>query len=382
MEIPPLKGLRVLDLSRLLPGPYCTRILSHFGAEVIRIEPLEGGDWLRDAGALDASMDWLYQALNLGKKSMKLNLKMEEGKRIFLQLVETADVLFEMFRPGVMDRLGLGYEELSKVNPRLIYCSLTGYGTEGPYRDRVGHDLNYIGLTGLLDLTWQMDGPPIIPGTQVADIMGGLWAVIGILTALQSRQTTDRGMKVDGSLLGAALASLPVEISRKMGGKPMGRGAGNLSGGLVCYNIYETKDGEYMTLAALEPKFWRNFCEAIGRDDLLGEQFAPAITGKFAYEELRVLFRLRTREEWINLLDGVETCCEPVQSLEGALVSGPIQSLGMLWDNGLSPPIRLSIKPESVEEDAPKLGQHTDELLRELGYIDAELVRLRSMNVI
>jgi crotonobetainyl-CoA:carnitine CoA-transferase CaiB-like acyl-CoA transferase len=231
MANPALEGLRVLDLSRLLPGPYCTKIFSDFGAEVIRIEPPEGGDWLRDAGAIDAGMAWLFQALNHGKKSLRLDLKSQEGRQIFLQLVETTDVLFEMFRPGVMQRLGLSYEELSKTNPRLIYCSLTGYGTEGSYQDRVGHDLNYIGLAGLLDLTGQPDGPPIIPATQVADIMGGLWAAIGVLLALHSRQVIGRGMKVEGSLLGAALASLPVGISGKMGSKQVGRGKGHLSGG-------------------------------------------------------------------------------------------------------------------------------------------------------
>jgi alpha-methylacyl-CoA racemase len=382
MDTPPLKGLRVLDFSRLLPGPYCTRILSEFGAEIIRIEPPDGGDWLRDAGALDASMGWLFEALNRGKKSMKLDLKSSEGRHIFYQLLETADVLFEMFRPGVMERLGIGYEALSEANPELIYCSLTGYGFEGTDRDRVGHDLNYIGLTGLLDLTGKPGGPPIMPATQVADLMGGLWAAIGILLALQSRQTTGRGMRVDGSLLGAALDSLPVEISRKIGGKPAGRGRGDLSGGLVCYNIYQTKDGEYMTLAALEPKFWRNFCVAIHREDLVGEQFAAALPGEMAYEELCVLFRSKALQEWVDLLDGVEACCEPVQSLSRALDSEPIRSLKMLRDNALSSPIRLSTTSPIVLEDAPQLGQNTDELLRELGYFDDEIRRLHEQGVI
>ena len=381
METPPLEGLRLLDLSRLLPGPYCTQIFSSFGAEVIRIEPPEGGDWLREAGTLDTSMGWLFQALNRGKKSMGLNLKSQEGKQIFLQLVETADVLFETFRPGVMERLGLGYEDLSQLNQSLIYCSLTGYGTEGAYRERVGHDLNYIGLTGLLDLTGQEDGPPIIPATQVADIMGGLWAAIGILIALQSRQQTGRGMKVDGSLLGAALASLPVEISRKMGGKPTGRGRGDLSGGVVCYNVYETKDGTYMTLAALEPKFWVNFCRVVGKEHLIGSQFAQAVPGDKAYDEMLDLFQSLTKQEWISLLQDVESCCEPVEPLEQALDSETVQSLEMLKDKDLYPPIHLSTNPEAIPEEAPKLGQHTDELLHELGYGDLEIERLKGEGV-
>jgi alpha-methylacyl-CoA racemase len=381
METPPLEGLRLLDLSRLLPGPYCTQIFSSFGVEVIRIEPPEGGDWLREAGTLDASMGWLFQALNRGKKSLSLNLKSQKGGQIFLQLVETADVLFETFRPGVMERLGLGYEDLSLVNQGLIYCSLTGYGSDGAYRMRVGHDLNYIGLTGLLDLTGHKDGPPIIPATQVADIMGGLWAAVGILIALQSRRHTGRGMKVDGTLLGAALASLPVEISRKIGGKPTGRGRGDLSGGVVCYNVYETKDGGYMTLAALEPKFWVNFCRTVGKEHLIGSQFAQAVPGDKTYDEMLDLFQSLTKQEWIGLLSGIEACCEPVEPLEHALVSEPIHSLEMLKDKGLYPPIRLSTNPEAIPEDISQLGQHTSAILNELGYSDLEIARLRGEGI-
>jgi alpha-methylacyl-CoA racemase len=376
MDSPPLEGLRLLDLSRLLPGPYCTQIFSSFGAEVIRVEPSEEGDWLRDAGSVDAGMQWLFQALNRGKKSLSLNLKSHKGRRIFLQLVETADVLFETFRPGVMERLGLGYEELSQVNQGLIYCSLTGYGKEGVYRERVGHDLNYIGLTGLLDLTGQKDGPPVIPATQVADIMGGLWAAVGILIALQSRQHTGRGMKVDGSLLGAALASLPVEISRKMGGKPTGRGRGDLSGGVVCYNVYETKDGAYMTLAALEPKFWVNFCRIVGKDHLFGNQFAQAIPGDAVYEELVDLFLSRTKQEWLEHFREEEVCCEPIHSLDEGLHCDPVSALGMITELSLLPPIKMSVGEGISLNPAPTLGQDSEEILTELGYSLQEMERL------
>jgi alpha-methylacyl-CoA racemase len=382
METPPLEGLRLLDLSRLLPGPYCTQIFSSFGAEVIRIEPSEGGDWLREAGRLDASMAWLFQALNRGKKSLSLNLKSQEGRQIFLQLAETTDVLFETFRPGVMERLGLGYEELSQVNQGLIYCSLTGYGTGRAYRERVGHDLNYIGLTGLLDLTGHKDGPPVIPATQVADIMGGLWAAIGILIALQSRQHIGRGMKVDGSLLGAALASLPVEISRKMGGKPIGRGRGDLSGGVVCYNVYETKDGAYMTLAALEPKFWVNFCGIVGKEHLIGSQFAQALPGEVVYEEMVDLFLSQTKLEWVERFQEEEVCCEPLQSLEEGLHCDPVNALGMITELDLLPPIKVSVGGGVPSNPAPALGQDSEEILTELGYSLEEIESLQEEGVI
>jgi len=379
---PPLDGLRVLDLSRLLPGPYCSLVLADFGAEVVKVEPPGGGDWLRHVPPLEDGMGLLFRALNRGKKSLTLDLNLEEGRAIFLRLVETADVLLEGFRPGVMERLGLGYERLARVNPRLIYCALTGYGPHGPYRRRPGHDLNYIGLAGLLDLTGAQGGPPAIPGTQVADLVGALWAAIGVLLALRARERTGRGQRVDTSFLGAALASLPVAVARQQGGQPMARGGSDLTGGVVCYQVYETADGGYVTLAALEPHFWANFCRAAGREDLMGEQFAPAIPGQPAYEALRALFQSRTRREWADLLAEVDACCEPVYTLAEALASPPVQALGMLTDAGLLPPVCLSALPAPSADPAPALGQHTGALLAELGYPPAEIERLRKQGVI
>jgi alpha-methylacyl-CoA racemase len=382
MNDAPLSGIRVLDLTRLLPGPYCSRILVDFGAQVIRVEPPEGGDWLRDAIGVDPGMQRLFENLNRGKKSMVINLRMSAGREVFLRLVRTADVLLEGFRPGVMGRLGLGYEVLHQANPRLIYASLTGYGQDGPYRDRVGHDLNYIGLTGLLHLTGEREGPPVIPATQVADIMGALWMAIGILIALQGRERTGEGCRVDGSLLGAALASLPLALASHQADQPTERGSGILHGGLVCYNIYETKDGRYMTLAALEPKFWRDFCEAAGREDLVGEQFAPAIPGNSAYEELRALFRSKTHLEWEDLLVGREVCCEPLFSLEEGLHCDPVNALGMVKELGLLPPIKMSVGGSDRLSPAPALGQSSGEILAELGYSLEEMRRLKEEGLI
>jgi crotonobetainyl-CoA:carnitine CoA-transferase CaiB-like acyl-CoA transferase len=378
----PLDGLRVLDLSRLLPGPYCSRILADFGAEVVKIEPPGGGDWLRHVPPLEDGVGTLFRALNRGKKSLTLNLKSEEGRAILLRLVETADVLLEGFRPGVMERLGLGYERLAQANPRLVYCALTGYGPHGPYRDRPGHDLNYIGLAGLLDLTGEREGPPVIPGAQVADLAGALWAAIGILLTLVARERTGRGQRVDASFLGAALACLPVAVARQRGGQPMARGGSDLTGGVVCYQVYETADGRYVTLAALEPHFWAGFCRAVGREGLMGEQFAPAVPGQPAYEALRALFRSRTRQEWVDLLAEVDACCEPVYRLAEALASPPVQALRMVAAEGLLPPVRLSGQGERSAEPAPTLGQHTGALLVELGYTPAEVERLREQGIV
>jgi alpha-methylacyl-CoA racemase len=371
----PLDRMRVLDLARLFPGPYCSRILTDFGAEVIKIERPGGGDWLRDAPPLVDGESALFQALNRGKKSVTLNLKSDAGRKVFFHIVETADVLLEGFRPGVMSRLGVDYERLAEVNPRLVYCSLNGYGRDGPYRERAGHDLNYVGLAGLLDLTGPRDGSPVVPGVRVADVQGAMWAVLGILLALLARERAGVGQQVDVSFLGAALASAPLALAYAQGGQPLERGGSALTGGVVCYNVYETKDGGYATLATLEPEFWAAFCRAVERDDLLGQQYAPAVPGEPTYDALCTLFRTRTRRQWVEAMDGIDACCEPVYDIQEALSSAPVQALGMLSGFTLLPPARLSALPDRPADSAPALGEHTAALLTELGY-DVESIDL------
>jgi crotonobetainyl-CoA:carnitine CoA-transferase CaiB-like acyl-CoA transferase len=377
--------MRVLDLSQLLPGPYCSRILADLGAEVIKVERPQGGDWLRHVPPLVDGKGLLFRALNRGKKSLTLNLKSDQGWAILLESVKTSDVLLESFRPGVMERLGLGYETLAQANPRLVYCALTGYGPTGPYRERAGHDLNYIGLAGLLDPDRPRAGAPEIPGTQVADLAGALWITIGILQALLTREQTGQGQKVQGSFLGAALSCLPVALARQRAetiGQSAGPGGVDLGGGRVCYHVYETQDSGYVTLGTLEPKFWAAFCRAVGREDLLAQQFAPATPGEPVYEELCALFRSRTRQEWAQDLAGVDACCEPVYNLEEALACAPVQALEMLSDEGLLPPVRLSAQPASPPPTVPDLGQHTAALLAELGYVQDEVRVLREQGVV
>ena len=231
--------MRILDLSRLLPGPYCSRILADFGFDVIKVERPGGGDWSRYVPPLDpeSGEGLLFRALNRGKQSLTLNLKSDAGRAILLQLAQGADVLLESFRPGVMERLGMGYENLAGANPGLIYCSLSGYGPSGPYRARAGHDLNFQGIAGALDLTGPRAGPPSVPGVPLADLSGALWAALGILLALLERQRSGRGQRIDSSLLGGALSCLPVAVAWQRGGQPIARGASEFTGGAVCYNI-------------------------------------------------------------------------------------------------------------------------------------------------
>jgi len=370
---------RLLDLSRLFPGPYCARIFADWGFDVIKVEPPGGGDWARYVPPLnpESGQGLLFEALNRGKKSLSLNLKSEQGRAILLRLVEGADVLLESFRPGVMARLNLDYEVLAATNPRLVYCSLSGYGTQGPYRDRAGHDLNYVGLAGLLDLTGPRDAPPVLLGAPVADVSGALWAAVGILLALLGREQTGRGQRVDASLLGGVLSSMSLAVARQQGGEPVERGASDLTGGVVCYNIYAARDGGYVTLSALEPAFWAVFCRAVDREDLVDQQFAPAVAGEPAYEALCALFQTRTRQQWVEALEGVDACCEPVYGIDEALASPPVQALGMTSLQGLLPPVRFSGRSAPSPQPVPALGQHTMDLLAQLGYDEGMVARLR-----
>jgi alpha-methylacyl-CoA racemase len=388
IDISALHGLRVLDLSPLLPGPYCSRLLADFGAEVIKIERPQGGDWARYAPPLRDGESLLFHALNRGKKSLSLNLKAPQGRAILLNLARSTDVLLESFRPGVMQRLGLGADVLEGANPALIHCSLTGYGSEGPYRHKAGHDLNFAGLSGLLDLTGGRGENPGHPGAPMADMMGGMWATIGILLALFARQRGKAMGRVETSLLGAALACLPVAMAEHWGGQHVTRGEGLLTGGVVCYHIYPCKDGGYMTLAALEPEFWSAFCMAAGVQHLIESQFSPSVEGEAAYDALCDLFRSRTRQEWAELLKEVDCCCEPVYSLGEALQLPAVQALRIVGQEGLLPPLRLSGRehfPPSAElawARAPSLGEHNQAILGQLGIGPDELERLGEEGVI
>ena len=234
----------------------------------------------------------------------------------------------------------------------------------------------------MLDQTGPREGLPSMPGVLLADLTGALWAATGILAALLERGHSGQGQRVDSSLLGGALSLLPLAVSQLQAGEPPERGAGMLSGGLVCYNLYETRDGKTMSLSALEPAFWAAFCQSVGREDLLGEQFAPALPGEPAYDELCALFRTKTREEWKELLAGIDACCEPVYSLEEALASSPVQALQMVAEVGLLPPVRLSGQSTGRTAPAPPLGEDTAAILAELGYDAAQTEELREQGVV
>jgi crotonobetainyl-CoA:carnitine CoA-transferase CaiB-like acyl-CoA transferase len=386
-----LEGLRVLDLSRLLPGGFCTLLLADLGAEVLKVEDTGMGDYVRWAtpkyeGADDSAASALFLALNRGKRSIRLNLKEERGREVLLRLVREYDVLIESFRPGVMDRLGVGYERLRGENPGLVYCAITGYGQDGPYRDRSGHDMNYLGLVGLLGLTGERDGPPVQAAGQIADVGGGsLMAAFAILAALRERDRSGQGQLVDVSMADGALAWLALVAGRYLAdGELPRRGELELAGGLLCYRPYACKDG-WVTLGALEPKFWQAWCRGVGREDLIEKQFERP--GSEAHAEVERVFLERTREEWRRFASEHDCCLEPLLDLGDALESELVRAREMVVEleqpgagrpvRQLGVPVKLSRTPGGPQGPGPALGEHTDEVLAGLGYSPDEIVAMK-----
>lgn len=383
MDQLPLSGVRVLDLTRLLPGPYATLLLAELGAEVLKIETPRHGDPLRWMPMLEPrANDLLFHMVNRGKKSLTLNVKSQQGKAILRELVRRADVLLEGYRPGVMQRLGLNYDALAAVNPRLIYASLSGYGQAGPYAPRAGHDLNYIARSGLLALTGSSEGPPAIPGVQLADLGGALWTALGIVAALAGRAQSGHGQYLDVSMTDGVAALLVVPLAQWLcAGRTPQRGKMPLTGGWACYNVYRTSEGQYMALAALEPPFWQAFCMTVGREDWLGRQNDADQQSLTA--ELTALFATQPRAHWEALLCNPDCCCEPVLELDEALGHPQAVARGLLQGERAGSVLATPLSPRDVPlGPAPALGQHTAELLAELGYGAPDLERLRQEGVV
>jgi len=372
----PLQNLKLLDLSRQLPGPFCSTMLADLGMDTLMVsnptDPFGSGI--------------PFMARN--KRSMKLNLKTEAGREVLLRLVDQADVLLEGFRPGVMKRLGLDYATLAARNPRLIYCAISGYGQDGPYRDRVGHDVNYLGFAGVLGFIGHSDGAPVIPGVQIADIgAGALMAVIGILCAVIARQQTGRGQMVDISMLdGAALWNVYPVLLHLLGETPQ-RGRTQLTGYNACYAVYETKDHRYVTVGAYEGHFWATLCTSLGHPEFIERQWVEGDERQHILETFRAIFRTKTQAEWMAELGERDICFGPVNDVGQMLADPQLRHRGMVVDqpNGrptLGNPVRLSDTPPSLRTPPPLFGEHTDTVLQELGFDAAGIERLRADGVI
>lgn len=382
MANPLLSGIRVLDLTRLLPGPFCSFYLAQLGAEVIKLEEPQGGDYARMLAPE------LFTLLNRGKQSVTLDLRQPEAVAILKKMVARADVLIESFRPGVMDKLGCGYQDLKLLNPRLVYAALTGYGQTGPYKDRAGHDMNYCAYAGLLDQTGTADGAPVLSNFQSADLAGGaLTCALGILAAVIGARASGQGTMVDVGMLDGTLAlqTLSLATIRTLGESRV-RGNDMLNGGLANYSIYACADGKHIAMAALEPKFFLNFCNTVGRPDLAVMPLAPGPAGAALRTALSELFRTRSRDEWELLLADRDCCVSGIYSPQEALDNPQVKARGLIRMEDGKPlsdfPIKFSEPLGAGSSDCPALGADTLNVLAELGLDEAALAALSASGAI
>ncbi|RMG19078.1 MAG: CoA transferase [Deltaproteobacteria bacterium] len=383
--------LKVLDLSRLFPGPYASQVLADLGATVLKVEDPKGGDYLRWMPPLVGGTSALFAALNRGKRSLALDLKREEGREIFLSLIGAGwDVILESFRPGVLDRLGLGYEALAEVAPQVVLCSITGFGSEGPDAGRAGHDLGYLARSGVLHLFGRAGQPPVVPGVQVADLAGGAWpAVAGLLAAVLERTQTGRGRHVEVSMTrGAFGLMVPLLAGALNGGEALAPGAGVLGGGVPAYGVYACADGRTMALAAIEPHFWEAFCVAVGRPDLSGQGLASGEEGRRVRATLEAIFASRTQAEWEAIFREHDCCCEPVREGLEALDDTALALRGRLVEarspEGEPCPVPLPelSDPAWAPLDVPALGEGTREVLEALGVSGERIESLAADGVV
>jgi len=376
-----LTGTTVVDLSRLLPGPYCSMILADHGARVIAIEDKR---FLADGLFLNI--------INRNKEHMSLNLKTEQGREIFYRLIRKADVVLEGFRPGVVDRLGVDYETVRNINPRIVYCSITGYGQNGPYRDRVGHDVNYLSLAGVLELIGEADRPPSIPGIQIADIAGGgMNAAIGILLALLAREKTGRGQYIDISMTDGMVGFLPAAIFfSQLTGQDPRRADGILSHRYACYNTYETADGKYLSIEAVEHRFWKKLCEVLQVPDYAALQYDDRRRREII-DFMRTTFKGKTLDAWEAILGDLDICWGRIQSLTEVLDDPLFLAREMIVDikgpdgkasKTLGVPVKLSDTPGSIRTAPVGFGESTAVILGELGYSGEEIKALAEKEVI
>lgn len=378
----PLKNLNVLDLSRLLPGPYASLVLAELGTNVLKVENTGSGDQARYTPPIVEGESILFHSLNRGKKNISIKLNCDEGRKIIFQLVKKYDIVLESYRPGIMDKMGLSYEELKKANPKVILCSITGYGQSGPYSSKAGHDVNFQALSGLIEMTGNKNGPPVIPGGQIADISGGSQAaVIAILSSVIGREHTGLGTHLDISMLDNMIPLQPFTLAEAFAGETPKRGDSILQGRYICYNIYETKDNRHMAFAALEPKFFSNFLKAINREDLIGIHYSTTEEDSEGYKIMREIFRGRTRDEWVELLKDVDACCCPVLSPNELEDDPHLNTRSIFGQQQLLPnkTITQTVAVPAMHEKGTKLektaglGKHTREILLGLGYNSSEL---------
>ena len=380
-----LRGIRVIDFSQWLPGQYCGMVLADFGADVIKVEGVKGDPNRNFAPQLAPGMSSWNLALNRNKRGITVNLKTEEGKEILKKLLNKADVFLEGFRPGYLQSKGLGYEDIAKINPRLVYCSITGFGQESEFKQQPAHDLNIIGLSGMNFLN--DSGNVAISEVQVSAIGGSLNAVAAISMALLARERTGKGQRIDVSLYNTALSMQIVSLAsilgcRVTGDTPFGRRA-------HYYDVYKTKDGKYLSVGTIEPKFWQKFCDMIGLPELKERQYDFAHEKEIA-QMISKKLQTKTRDEWVALAENGTFCVTPVYSPDEALENDMTKASGMLKtrqeDIGqiayLNSSFKMSETPGSIRFRGPYAGEHNREVLSELGYTDEEIAGFKANGII
>lgn len=386
-----LEGIRILDMALMGPGPFCASILGDMGADVIKIHEAQPGRRADPRSFIFVDLPSFPGLRNC--RSMGLNLKSQEGREIFYKLAKTADAITEGYRPGVVSRLGVDYETIRRINPRIVYASLTGYGQNGPYRDFVGHDINYISIGGLLGMTGLPDGSPVIPGTLIADFAaGGMNAVIGILSALLARDKTGVGQYVDVSMTDGIVGLMLPQIEPYLNERRVvEKGKTMSTGEWPWYNIYQTKDSKYISVGAVEPWFYANLCQLLGCEDFIVHQFAESEKREEIFRHFREIFSTKSRDEWVEILRQKDTCVSPVYTpdevasdphlvFRGMVVEVDHPSMGRVKQVG--PAIKLSDSPFSVRNWSTRFGQHSEEILLDLGYSKTDIRRLMEAEVV
>ena len=379
-----LSDVRVVDLTRLLPGPFATMLLADMGADVIKVEDPHRGDYARYYPPMVGASSAFFQGLNRNKRAITVDLKKEEGRALLERVLETADVLIESFRPGVLERLGLGRQRLSEKFPELILCSISGYGQSGPNRDVAGHDANFLALSGVLYTNGGADGPPQIPGFQLADVAGGaLYAALGITSALYRRHATGRGVHLDISMTEGALSFLIPTIARHGAGTKEERGKGMLTGGLPSYRVYATADGRHLAVGALEPKFWNPFVELIGAEHLKGQSLIGGDQGEKIAGELAAILGGKTLEQWEEIFGDADICVEPIRNLDEVLESELHRARKVFFELQGITHVATPLTPRDRRHmPPPQIGGHNEEVYGELGLDADELARLSDDDVI
>ncbi|MEX0960630.1 MAG: CaiB/BaiF CoA-transferase family protein [Burkholderiales bacterium] len=389
----PLTGIRVLDLTRLLPGPVCTLHLADLGADVIKIEDTGAGDYARTLGAADGGVAPVFLAINRNKRAMRLDLKQPQGVEVFLRLAKDADIVVESFRPGVVDRLGVGYDACSAINPRIVYCAISGYGQTGPYRELAGHDLNYCSIAGLTDQVGEAGGGPAIPNLQIADILGGaVVPAMGILAAVVDAQRTGKGRFVDVAMTEGVLAhNLQALAAVAASGHAHPRGEDFLSGREPCYAVYRCSDGRHMAVGALEKKFWDGVCDVLERPDLKGRHWSAGGDRVSARQALEEIFAAHPQAHWVEKFRDTDCCVTAVRPLEECMEDPQVAARGMVMRAQhpsagealqFAPPLRMSDWNFEIERHAPQAGEHTDEILQEAGYGTQDIAAMRTAGVV